>query len=629
MLAGERPLYFTESWGHEPLFHYAQAAVMAVTQECDWSLRLPAVVCGTLTVLTTWLAARRLFSARVALLAAAALTVSFWSIFYSREGSRVVGVTPFFGLMVYFLGRGLERLRDPRPAQRRRRAGLDFFLAGLGMGIPVYVYVAGRVALLLWATFALYLALFHRRHFQRAWWGVLLCGLVGVALAAPLFLLLYRNPGMEQRIGHLADASTALREGDPGPLFSLGVQALGMFVWRGERDWLYNVYGRPIFDPLTGACFALGVLLCIRRWKQARCALLLLWLATGIGPAVVVPPAASLTHTIAVQPAAYILLAVGIEALWCRASGWRRWAGPVLAAGLVAFHGALSYRAYFLTWANAPEVRELYQGGITAVARELDDRDPPGPVAVGAPYVNYWHPWNAVAFDLTLRRSDLDVRWFNPAGGWVWPAGEGPITYYFPVDPLGPQAFDPLLERLFKSDAVLRPSATDDFAVFQVAYPATLEERLLTVADAPLAWPPDLDRLPQPALPLVFGDRFALLGAELQEAVASPGVELRLITYWKVLVADASPVVSFVHLTSDGRDVWGQHDWLDVWPAGLCPGDRFAQVHRLPIAPETPPGLYHVQLGLYGPDTLVRLPIAAGTEGTADRVWVGQVEVTE
>jgi len=692
VLAGERPLYFTESlsWGEEALFPYAQAAVIALTKACDWSLRLPAALFGLLGVLATWLAARRLWGPRVAMLAGATLTVSFWSVFYSREGIRVIAVTPFHGLMVYFVWRGLERLVEQHrsglslsqgtaggpatagssplkrgvraagdsPLKRGVRAAgdsplkrgvrtaggsplkrgvripvccssglLDFILGGVCLGLPLYVYPAARLVPLLWVALFLYLALFQRPLFRRVWVGLLLGIVVAAVLAAPMLVLVYGPARAEQRIGQLTEAWAALRAGDPEPVFSLSVQALGMFVWRGDQDWLYNVSGRPVFDPLTGICFVVGVVLCAWRWRQARYALLLLWLGAGLAPAMLTPPPASLSHAIAAQPPAYVLLAVGLEALWRAVQKRRAWAGLVLVAGIVAFHGTLSGYAYFVTWAQAPQVRELYQGGITTVARALDAHDPPGPVAVGAPYVNYWHPWNASAFDLALAREDLSVRWFNPAGGWVWPAGTGPATFYFPADPLGPQAFDAELERLFAADATLLPQAGDDFTAFRVAHPAALEEWLDALTVPPLAWPPELAHLPPPALPLVFGERFALLGTELQTSPVPPGGTLRLITCWQVLKADSAPVVAFVHLTSNGQDMWGQYDWLDVRAAGLQPGDRFVQVHVLPVKSETPAGLYHVQLGLYNPATLVRLPIAAGGEATADRVWVGESQI--
>jgi len=679
ILTGERPLYFAESWGEEPLFLYLQAATLALVPASDWSLRLPAVPCGVLGVLAAWLAARRLFGSRVALLTAAGLAVSFWSIFYSREGIRIIALTPFHGLMVYFVWRGLERLPERRqsglvpsentpggpasagdsPLKRGVRtlvqntaggpasAGspplkrgvrtlvrcnpglLDFVLGGGCLGLSFYVYPAARLVPLLWILLCLYLALFHRPLFQRAWWGLLLVVLVAALVAAPLLLLVYGPAGVEQRGGQLNEAWQALLGGNPGPVLALAVQVAGMLVWRGDQDWLYNVSGRPIFDPLTGACFALGVALCAWHWRQARCGLALLWLGVGLAPAVIAPPPASLSHSIAAQPPAYVLLAVGLDALWRRVQKRWAWAGLTLAAGVVAVHGVLATHAYFVTWASAPQVRELYQGGITAVARELDAHDPPGPVAIGAPYVNYWQPWNIAAFDLALRRTDMPVRWFNPAGGWIWPAGPGPTTFYFPADPLAPQSFDPALKPLFFADATLLPSAMDDLAAFRVAHPAALEERLGALAQPALAWPPDLAYLPPPALPLIFGGRFALLGAEMQESTVSPGGQFRLTTYWDVSVADPAPVVAFVHLTSDGQDVWGQYDWLDVWPVGLQPGDRFVQVHPVPVKPETPPGLYHVQLGLYRPDTLQRLPIAASVAAAADRVWIGEMQVNQ
>jgi hypothetical protein len=119
-----------------------------------------------------------------------------------------------------------------------------------------------------------------------------------------------------------------------------------------------------------------------------------------------------------------------------------------------------------------------------------------------------------------------------------------------------------------------------------------------------------------------------LLGAELQTDVVHPGDQLRLLTYWEVLVADPTPVVAFVHVTSDGTDIWGQVDWLSVRTDGLQPGDRFVQVHLVPVVPETPPGTYRAMLGLYPPpDWQQRLPIATGADESADRVLLGEIVV--
>ncbi len=123
VMAGERPLYFSESWGHEPLYHYMQAATMSWFGESDWNLRLPSVFLGVLEVAATWLVARKLFGRRVGLLAAAFLTVSFWGIFYSRIGSRVGSTTFFVALMVYFLWQ-TYRSNVARSGDRPQRFGM-------------------------------------------------------------------------------------------------------------------------------------------------------------------------------------------------------------------------------------------------------------------------------------------------------------------------------------------------------------------------------------------------------------------------------------------------------------------------------------------------------------------------
>jgi 4-amino-4-deoxy-L-arabinose transferase-like glycosyltransferase len=624
VLEGEWAIYFPENFGQESL--YPTLAALAV-RLLGWSVsvvRLPGALGGVLSVLALYLAGRRLAGRRAALLAAAFQAISFWPLIETRMALEMTLLPPLAGLATLFLTRGL----DGR-AGRRWHTLLDFALAGILLGGQVYAYTAGRVMLLLPPALLVYLFLLDRGTLRCHWPGLLLLCLVTLLAIAPLAIFLYVHPEAEQRLDQLSGPLVALRQGDFRPALEIAAGTLGMFTLRGEPQWLYNIADRPVFDPITSVFFYAGLVLCVTRLRDWRCGVVLLWLLIGLGPAMVSPPPGSFNHTLAAQPAVYLVLALGVDAAWKWLARRRAWVGLLTVALLLTFNAVISCYTYFFTWASAPEVRELYQGGITAVAHELDARDPPGPVAIGAPYVNYWHPWNTIGFNLALRREDLSVRWFNPGGGWVWPTGVDPTTFYFPAAPLGPQSFAPALRELFMADATLLPTADDDFATFRLTHPAALEERLDALTGTSLAWPPDLAYLPSPTLPLVFGDRFALLGAELQKDTVPPGGELRLITYWEVRVADPTPVVAFVHLTSDGQDIWGQHDWLDVWPAGLQPDDRFAQVHLVPVKPETPPGLYHIQLGLYAPDTLLRLPIGLDAGGAVDRVWMGELQVGE
>lgn len=624
VMAGERPLYFSESWGHEPLYHYFQAAAMSWFGESDWNLRLPSVFLGVLEVAATWLVARKLFGRRVALLAAAFLTVSFWGIFYSRIGSRVGSTTFFVALMVYFLW------QTYRTEWSNKRVGwLTALAGGLMMGTAVYIYVAGRVTFGIFAGFAGYLALFHWRDFRKVWARFLLFGVVGVLVAAPLFMELRRQPALEQRLDLLNQPLDALKQGDPLPVLDLSARAWGMYVVQGEQDWLYNVSGRPIFDVITAIFFLLGVGLALWRWRRSCYALLLIWLLMGTAPAMLAPPEASLTHTIAAQPAAFILLALGAALVWEWLDRRRLSLGFALAVGLVVFYAATSALAYFGTWTNNEEARELYHGGITAVADAIIAEKPQGAIVIGGPYINYWHPWNAVAFDLAMTADVSEVRWFNPAGAWVWPEAAEAL-FYFPTAPLAPQQFDPTLETVFLEQA--QPlAADDDFLAFRLSGSTALDDKVEEAAlETAVSFPPDLADLPAPELPVNFGNRLQLMAVEPLHNSAHPGEPLRFVTYWEVLQADAAPLVAFTHLTSDGFDIWGQQDWFDVRMAGLQPGDRFAQIHQVTVNADAPAGNYHFQIGLYNPESLQRLPIILDEAATrADRIWVGEVVIDE
>jgi hypothetical protein len=618
VLKGQWAIYYAENFGQEPL--YPALAALAV-RLFGWNLialRLPGALAGLLSVLLVYWVGRRLGTKRAALLAAAFQAVSFWALLETRVALEVALLPPLSAVALLFVVRGLDER-----GERRGRALLDFALAGALLGGHVYAYTPGRVMPFLPIALLLYLMLLAPRRMRRHWSGLLVLCLVTGLVITPLAAFLHIHPGAERRLEQLVGPLESLRRGDPGPVLEITVGTFGMFSFRGEPQWLYNVAGRPLFDPLTSLLFYVGVAWCVAHLRHWRHGLVLVWLLVGLSPGMVSPPGASFTHTLAAQPAVYLVLGLGADEVWQWLSQRHPSLGPALVATVITLHLGLSCHAYFDVWRTAPEVRQLYQGGVTDVARELDARMPPGPVAAGGPYVNHWHPWNAVGFDLALRREDLKVRWFNPGGAWVWPQGPGPITYYFPSDPLGKQTFDPVLQRLFAADATSVSAPADGFLALRVTSLDALQERLEGAGQTPVAWLPGPGQEQDLVFPLSFGERFALLGAEMQETHLDPGAELRVTTYWRVLREGASPVVAFVHLTSDGKDIWGQHDGLDVWPPSLGPGDRFAQVHRVPVQPDTPTGSYRVAVGLYHPETLERLLVAVEKDRMTDRVRIG------
>jgi hypothetical protein len=129
------------------------------------------------------------------------------------------------------------------------------------------------------------------------------------------------------------------------------------------------------------------------------------------------------------------------------------------------------------------------------------------------------------------------------------------------------------------------------------------------------------------SLPADFAQQISLLGYELlDDRPERAGEEVALITVWRVKQRLRPPLSMFVHLLDPRGHIAGQHDGLGANPAGLRPGDVLLQVHRFTIPPDSPPGHYWLQLGLYNPETMSRLKM---TGYASDRLLLTQVEIAE
>ena len=112
---GHWVLFFPQAEGHEPLYHYLSAALITGAGASLVVVRLLSAFFGLLSVAALYRLARRLFGAPVALLAAAALAVSFWALMYARFKLRQVGmVAPMLLAFDFFFAPATRA--GPRPA---------------------------------------------------------------------------------------------------------------------------------------------------------------------------------------------------------------------------------------------------------------------------------------------------------------------------------------------------------------------------------------------------------------------------------------------------------------------------------------------------------------------------------
>ncbi len=130
------------------IFHTLLVALACHLLGADlWTLRLPALLAGILTVPAAYIAARRFFSAHQSLAAAAALAVTPVFIEYSANGRGYTLVILFSLLLANFAGLLLEKQTTPALVAYGLTAALGFYT------IPIFLYPMAGISLWLSASY--------------------------------------------------------------------------------------------------------------------------------------------------------------------------------------------------------------------------------------------------------------------------------------------------------------------------------------------------------------------------------------------------------------------------------------------------------------------------------------------
>ncbi len=495
------------------------------------------------------------------------------------------------------------------------------------MAAMLYTYLPARVVWVVFPAFLAYLAMWHRGVFRRVWLSTLGALALGWLLAAPMFLWLHRHPGAEQRLAMLDAPLEALRRGDPSIVLSRAWDGLCAFFvpGRGDDFLAYTVPGRPFFDPLTGALFLLGVLLCLARWRDPAHAFALIWFVVGISPTLITGAPAATTRSIAALPVAFLFpaLAMGEAARRLKASvvGSRRlracatgvWA---LLAVLVAATGFVSARDYFGHWGESPHVRAAYQHTLVEAARYLDARPEGSLVTISTIYP--LAPHDPYVFEMSLVRRDLALRWFDGRRALLIPA-ETAARLVAPSS----ASLDPHLAGFpglrLRERVMMRP---DDLDPFFVVYDWRPQETLTALRERVSRRPSD------PALPADFGGVLHLEGYDLRTPTVPASGVVELLTLWRVTGLPPGELVLFTHALDAGGGIAGQEDRLDAPSWNWQIGDAIAQLHRFTLSTDLSQGTLAIEVGVYTRSDLTRLPVVVDGVAIDDRVLLSPIEVT-
>ncbi|MCL4266647.1 MAG: glycosyltransferase family 39 protein [Anaerolineae bacterium] len=282
VLDGDWQLFYPDASGNEALYFGLNAPLLALFGANFVGMRLLSVFWGVTAVPLTWLLGRKLFSSSVGLLAAAGLSLSFWSLMYSRFALRQIVTPTLLLLAFYFFWRALTRVRSqvsgvklPKSHHASRLTPhasritdyrlriTAYALAGFWLALGFYVYFAGRGVPLILLAFCGYMVVVAWPLLRREWRGIVFMFVVTAVLVIPLFITIQRQPEAEARVGELAGPLIAARAGDFSLIQKHVVATLSMFHADGDDEWLYNIPHRPVFGLLGALFIWLGVFIAL------------------------------------------------------------------------------------------------------------------------------------------------------------------------------------------------------------------------------------------------------------------------------------------------------------------------------------------------------------------------------
>jgi len=131
-----------------------------------------------------------------------------------------------------------------------------------------------------------------------------------------------------------------------------------------------------------------------------------------------------------------------------------------------------------------------------------------------------------------------------------------------------------------------------------------------------------------------LGDQVRFLGYDIDSATVEAGQPLTVTLYWQALLTMDVDYTVFTHLLGPGNEVLGQEDSQPrsgTYPTTHWqPGEVIADTYSFLVGPDTRPGAYPLEVGMYRLETETRLSVvgADGQRVPDDRILLEEVTIT-
>jgi 4-amino-4-deoxy-L-arabinose transferase-like glycosyltransferase len=634
VLSGRHTVFSLRPYGREMLFVYLAAPLVALLGPTRLAIRMPTAIVGILTVLTVFLLVRELLvdedkrrAQWTALLAALFLALSFWHVALNHLSFRANYVPLTETLCFYFFWRAVRTDRL-----------WTYLLSGVFLGLGLHTYIAARfVPVVLVVFFALLLPTqWGRRVIILRWRRWLLLAIVALLVFAPLLIFFVANPEyFMMRAGGVSVFNPQLHQGDLLGLLKRSVLGnLGLFGFKGDPNWVFNIPGRPGLDPVQAVLLWLGLLLCLVRWRRPRYLFLLAWWLVMLLPSILAPdPIPHSLRAIGTLPVTCILSALTVtELVSLVTQRFRRLRIVVPVAVMVLlplyliWAGWNTWQSYYQDWLQRDEVYYAYHGHMADLAEQIN-RDPDANAVYIFP-VNYDRKGDVYEeFTLELlQRGPQEIHYIvvddatvardltNIGSGSdrvhliVWTHGEHVDADPRKVLPFFLERFgDAGEERVFRGYRIV----TYDLISDEVDFGAPIE---FVAAQAD------------------FGDQLTLL-SHAHESVTPSGEPTWVALRWRVEPPPSQDYKASLRLFDEQGHLVGQtDDWLisnehrmtSMWK----PSQEVTTYHLLPSLPGTTPGPHRLELVLYDPESRKQVQLL-GQEGgpIGGALGIGTLEI--
>lgn len=586
------PIFFELNRGNEPLFMYLAAAMFKFFGENVWALRGTAALCGFGALVVTYFFARDMFDLTpdpspkgrgekeqvngnfIALITVAGITFSFWHLYESRIGLHTISTYLLAAATFYAFWVGWTRGNR-----------VLLLLSGVLAGLATYTYRSGIFVPVTLLVFVLYSLLLHRKTWGKNLWTIPVIFALAALIYFPLFDFITTHPETAlARLGDLSGDMDALRQGNPMPMLSNAARVLGMFGVSGDPEWRYNVALRPVFDPLWAILFYAGIVVAVFRFKRAPYAFALIWLVVMLLPSILSGSDLSQHRAVGAIGAVFMMPALALEEI--RAFVFKRWgrvgniAVGAATALLVLLAAVGGIHAYFLTWANNPEVRLIQRADLAAAARWLDEHQGSARALVSAEFAN---DLDRGSFNLVARRPNR-AQFFQGADTFVLPAR----TNAYVVNTRSGPVHETLAKQFLTGASVFEAKLADGTPEVQI-YELTEDEFQIlrtTRGLSTVAQTPDGQ--------IAIRDAFLPRGAKTGDVVNG---EL----WWEIRapkVMDADGLRWVAALQDDRNYVWSEISSLGYTPSQWQTDDLVVTRLPLQIPVDAPPQLFGLRIAL-------------------------------